>query len=122
MAVRIISIIIVIMRFFSKKNLQRGFFCPPQFFGSFIDYSKYKYELFLLDFCYFINLSVALQTLGWPDNLTWFHANYSLCMGPICMSIVVWQNSLVFHSLDKVTSYFLHVFPTIMCHSIRLGL
>merc|ERR1712012_1428837 len=30
--------------------------------------------------------------------------NYILCMGVLMMAIVVWQNSLVFHSLDKLTS------------------
>ena len=68
----------------------------------------------MLDFCYFVNLSVVLQTGFFPDNLLWFKANYVLCMGPICIAIMVWKNSLVFHSLDKLTSFFLHAFPTMV--------
>ena len=61
------------------------------------DYASQKAELFMLDFCYFINLSVICQTAFYPDNLMWFKANYVLCMGPICIAIMVWKNSLVFH-------------------------
>ena len=73
----------------------------------------------MLDFCYFVNFSVVLQTAFFPDNLLWFKANYVLCMGPICIAIMVWKNSLVFHSLDKLTSFFLHAFPTMVCHLYR---
>lgn len=83
------------------------------------DYAAQKAELFMLDFCYFVNLSVMLQTAFYPDHLMWFKANYVLCMGPICIAIMVWKNSLVFHSLDKLTSFFLHAFPTMVCHIYR---
>ena len=73
----------------------------------------------MLDFCYFVNFSVVLQTAFFPDNLLWFKANYVLCMGPICIAIMVWKNSLVFHSLDKLTSFFLHAFPTMVSILIK---
>ena len=38
------------------------------------------------------------------------------------LAIVVWQNSLVFHSLDKLTSIFLHAFPPLTLHLHRWGL
>ena len=31
--------------------------------------------------------------------------------GPIAIAIIAWQNSLVFHSLDKMTSFFIHIMP-----------
>jgi len=64
-------------------------------------------------------MSVAVQVLLYPNNQIWFDANYVLSLGPICLAIVVWHNSLVFHSLDKVTSFFLHAFPPVVCHSLR---
>jgi len=85
----------------------------------FVDYSKTKSELFLLDYCYFVNISVAIQVLYYPDNLEWFQANYVACLGPICLAIPFWHNSLVFHSLDKVTSFFLHAFPPVVMHLHR---
>ena len=48
-------------------------------------------------------------------------ANYILCMGPLMFAIIVWKNSLVFHSLDKLTSFFLHAFPPITIHLFRSG-
>lgn len=87
-----------------------------------ITYSKDKYQLFMLDFCYFVNLSVALQTAFFPTDLNWFKANYILCMGPLMFAIIVWKNSLVFHSLDKLTSFFLHAFPPLTVHLFRWGL
>ena len=85
----------------------------------FVDYSAHKYELFMLDFCYFINISVAIQIIFYPDNLEWFQANYVLTLGPIYFAIIVWRNSLVFHDLDKLTSFFLHAFPPIIMHMYR---
>ena len=59
-------------------------------------------------------------------------------MGPLMFAIVVWKNSLVscksyksiitsltfqvFHSLDKLTSFFLHAFPPLTVHLLRWGL
>lgn len=85
----------------------------------YFQYKAEKGELFMLDFCYFMNLSVAVQTSMFPDNLMWFKANYVLCMGCLMTAIVVWQNSLVFHSLDKLTSIFLHAFPPLTLHLYR---
>ena len=85
----------------------------------YFDFASRKAELFMLDFCYFVNISVMLQTAFYPDNLMWFKVNYVLCMGPICIAIMVWKNSLVFHSLDKLTSFVLHAFPTMTCHLFR---
>ena len=46
-------------------------------------------------------------------------ANYVLCMGPLMFAIIIWKNSLVFHSLDKLTSFFLHFFPPLHLHLFR---
>ncbi|XP_023337252.1 uncharacterized membrane protein C776.05 [Eurytemora carolleeae] len=73
----------------------------------------------MLDFCYFMNLSVIVQTAFFPNSLMWFKANYVLCMGCLMLAILVWQNSLVFHSLDKLTSFFLHAFPPLTLHLYR---
>merc|ERR1712241_493736 len=107
----------------------------PQYFTSFylvlmtglltnryMEYRAENYHLFMLDFCYFMNVSVLMQTILFPDCLVWFKANYALCMGVLMMAILVWQNSLVFHSLDKLTSIFIHVFPPLTLHLYRWGL
>jgi len=88
----------------------------------YIEYSASKDHLFMLDFCYFMNASVLIQTILFPNCLIWYKANYVLSMGVLMMAIVVWQNSLVFHSLDKLTSIFIHVFPPLTLHLFRWGL
>eukprot|EP00096_Caligus_rogercresseyi_P012161 TRINITY_DN5014_c0_g1_i1.p1 TRINITY_DN5014_c0_g1~~TRINITY_DN5014_c0_g1_i1.p1 ORF type:complete len:506 (-),score=191.06 TRINITY_DN5014_c0_g1_i1:210-1727(-) len=89
------------------------------FVSRFISYRKEKYHLFLLDFCYFLNVSTILQATLYPKHDTWFKINYVLSHGPLLTAIVVWQNSLVFHSMDKVTSFFLHAFAPMYCHLAR---
>ena len=84
-----------------------------------MEYRAENYHLFMLDFCYFMNVSVLMQTILFPNCLVWFKANYALCMGVLMMAILVWQNSLVFHSLDKLTSFFLHFFPPLHLHLFR---
>ena len=84
-----------------------------------MEYRAENYHLFMLDFCYFMNVSVLMQTILFPNCLVWFKANYALCMGVLMMAILVWQNSLVFHSLDKLTSIFIHVFPPLTLHLYR---
>ena len=76
----------------------------------------------MLDFCYFMNLSVLVQTFLFPTSLAWYKANYVLCMGVLMNAIVVWQNSLVFHSIDKLTSIYIHVLPPLTVHLYRWGL
>ena len=69
-----------------------------------------------------MNLSVLAQTFLFPTNLAWYKANYVLCMGVLMNAIVVWQNSLVFHSIDKLTSIYIHVLPPLTVHLYRWGL
>merc|ERR1719427_336702 len=107
----------------------------PQYFSQFysvlitallvnriFEYTASGEQLFMIDFCYFMNFSVLFQTFLYPDNLAWFQANYVLCMGVLMLAVVVWQNSLVFHSLDKLTSCAIHIFPPLTCHLVRWGM
>ncbi|XP_040580638.1 uncharacterized protein [Lepeophtheirus salmonis] len=92
------------------------------FLARYISYKQEKYQYFLLDFCYFVNVSTMTQALFFPRNEIWFKLNYVLSLGPILSAIVVWQNSLVFHSMDKVTSFFIHAFAPMQCHLTRWNL
>ncbi len=82
-------------------------------------YKASNYHLFMLDFCYVVNISCMLQANFAPENLPWFKANFALCLGPLCTAVLTWHNSLVFHSLEKLTSFFLHTFPPMLCHLYR---
>lgn len=89
-------------------------------------YSTYRAinnHFFMLDFCYFIQISVTLQAiLCSPTSAfgsSWFKANYVLSHGPIAIAILAWQNSIVFHSLDKMTSFYIHIMPPLTCYLQR---
>ena len=73
----------------------------------------------MIDFCYFIIVSVAIQMIFYPTHLLWFQANYVLATGPTFLAIIVYRNSLVFHDIDKITNLFLHAFPGILIHMYR---
>ena len=64
------------------------------------DYSLIKSELYLLDFCYFVNLSVVLQTVYYPDNMEWFKANYVLTQGNIYQNIDLILLAMLFNNLS----------------------
>jgi len=88
----------------------------------YLQFTAEKCQLFMLDFCYFMNLSTIIQILFFPDSLLWFKANYVLCMGCLMNAMVVWQNSLIFHSIDKLTSLLLHALAPFTLHLIRWGI
>ena len=68
----------------------------------FMTYHKKGYHYFLADLCYFVNILLVLSVWVFPQSKRLFIATYCLCMGNNAVAIVMWRNSLVFHSMDKV--------------------
>jgi len=90
----------------------------------YLTYKAIKNHFFMLDFCYFLNVSVLLQSLTCSAATegfcsAWFKSNFMLSHGPIAVAILAWQNSLVFHSLDKMTSFYIHIMPPLTCYLLR---
>lgn len=46
-------------------------------------------------------------------------AMFAIANGPLALAIAMWRNSLVFHSLDKMTSMFIHILPALVMFSQR---
>ena len=69
------------------------------------NYHKIGFHYFLADLCYFVNLLMILSIWFFPQSKRLFISTYCLAMGNNAVAIAMWRNSLVFHSLDKVTSY-----------------
>lgn len=77
------------------------------------------------DLCYFVNVLTLIYLWIFPSSKILFTVCYTLSHGPLALAIVLWRNSLVFHSkslpieislsfsfslgLDKVTSLFIHM-------------
>ncbi|CAI4212437.1 unnamed protein product [Parascedosporium putredinis] len=90
------------------------YFMPIRIFT----YKRRGYHYFLADLCYFVNLLLMLSLWCFPGSKRLFTAVYCLAFGNNAVAIIMWRNSLVFHSFDKVTSLFIHVMPCATLHCI----
>jgi len=66
-------------------------------------YHKKGYHYFLADLCYFVNLLLLLSLWVAPQSKRLFISTFCLAFGNNAVAIAMWRNSLVFHSLDKIT-------------------
>lgn len=78
---------------------QLCYFMPIRY----ITYHRKGYQYFLADLCYFVNLLTMLSIWVFPQSKRLFISTYCLAMGNNAIAIAMWRNSMVFHSLDKVT-------------------
>ena len=98
--------------FYYWFTIQLLFFMPIRL----VKYKKRGNHYFLADLCYFVNLLAILSIWCFPNSKRLFLSAYALAFGNNAVAIVMWRNSLVFHSLDKVTSLFIHVMPPVTLH------
>lgn len=95
-------------------TVQVLYFMPIRYFT----YHRRGYHYFLADLCYFVNLLLVLSIWIFPNSKRLFLAVYCLAFGNNAVAIIMWRNSLVFHSFDKVTSLFIHIMPCATLHCI----
>ncbi|KAI6783187.1 putative membrane protein-like protein [Emericellopsis cladophorae] len=95
-------------------TVQLMYFMPIRFFT----YRRRGLHYFLADLCYFTNLLVALSLWVFPNSKRLFTSAYCLAFGNNAVAIIMWRNSLVFHSFDKVTSLFIHMMPCATLHCV----
>ncbi|GAA5935340.1 hypothetical protein JCM3775_006246 [Rhodotorula graminis] len=96
-------------------SLQMLFYLPYRVFT----YKRKLYHYFLFDLCYFVNVLALLYLWVFPGSAFLFEACYGLTLGSLGSAIATWRNSLVFHSLDKVISLAIHIFPPFVFTVIR---
>ena len=75
------------------------YFMPIRFYT----YHKRGYHYFLADLCYFVNGLAMLSIWVFPNSKRLFISTYCLAFGNNAIAIAMWRNSMVFHSLDKIT-------------------
>ena len=85
--------------FYYWFTAQLSYFMPIRYYT----YQKRGYHYFLADMCYFVNLLLILSIWVAPRSKRLFIATYCLANGNNAVAIAMWRNSMVFHSLDKVT-------------------
>ena len=107
---------------------------PPLTIVRFWIYRQKKMHYFMIDWCYVNNTMVVLHILVFNDSALYFQVCtgaearlyqlridsflvfqvlFWLSNGPLAPAIIMWRNSLVFHSLDKITSIAIHILPTL---------
>ncbi|GAN06445.1 conserved hypothetical protein [Mucor ambiguus] len=85
----------------------------------FFVYKSKQWHYFFFDLCYYVNLLTLLSLWVFPSSTLLYTAAFTLTNGPVLWAIITWRNSLVFHSLDKVTSVFIHIFPALVTYTLR---
>lgn len=85
--------------FYVWFTAQLCYFMPIRFYT----YHKRGYHYFLADMCYFVNFLLLLTIWVAPKSKRLFIGTYCLAYGNNAVAIAMWRNSMVFHSLDKVT-------------------
>lgn len=84
-----------------------------------IYYRYKKWHYYLLDFCYYANTIFLVTLLMYPRNEKLFMVCFSFAEGPLAWAIIVWRCSLVFNSIDKITSVLIHLLPGLVFFTIR---
>lgn len=74
-------------------------------------YRTKRWHYYMFDLCYVVQVILLLHLWVFPTSITLAKVSFAFAMGPLLWSILAFRNSLVYHSLDKVTSLFLHFFP-----------
>ncbi|KAH8923791.1 hypothetical protein BT69DRAFT_1319304 [Atractiella rhizophila] len=82
-------------------------------------YKKKAWHYFLFDLCYYINGLLLLWLWVFPSSSLLFAAVWGLANGPLATAVLTWRNSLVFHSIDKVTSLYIHLYPPLVLMTIK---
>ncbi|KAK2748351.1 hypothetical protein FQN57_001009 [Myotisia sp. PD_48] len=90
------------------------YFLPIRYY----QYHKIGYHYFLADLCYFVNFLTALSIWVFPQSKRLFLSTYCLAYGNNAVAIAMWRNSMVFHSMDKITSLFIHIMPPVTLHCL----
>uniref|UniRef100_A0A7S1G2R6 Glycerophosphocholine acyltransferase 1 n=1 Tax=Bicosoecida sp. CB-2014 TaxID=1486930 RepID=A0A7S1G2R6_9STRA len=82
-------------------------------------YYQLHWHYFCLDFCYFGNATLVAYLLFFPHSERLFVVCFAIAHGPLLFAVVAYRNSLVPHSLDKMTSCFIHIAPPIVLFALR---
>lgn len=75
-------------------------------------YRLINQHYYLLDACYWVNGTLVAYLWFFPENVWLFQALYGFS-GMLLISVVLFRNSFVPHSLDRVTSFQIHIVPVI---------
>ncbi|XP_050395301.1 uncharacterized protein LOC130010312 [Patella vulgata] len=84
-----------------------------------IIYWGYKWQYFLIDFCYYGNIMWYSFIWMAPHQAELFMVVFAFANGPMVWAMVLFRNSLVLHCIDKTTSVYIHLLPALLSFVIR---
>jgi hypothetical protein len=76
-------------------------------------------HLLLCDFCYCVNALGLLYVWAWPRDAQVFQIFFLCANGPVAWSVLAFNQALVFHSWQHITSVFVHVSPMLLSYGLR---
>lgn len=85
----------------------------------FISFRKRGLHYYLFDFCYWVNGLALIYIFFFPHNITLFRALFFTANGPLAWSILAFNNALIFHSVDHITSVNIHISPMALTFGLR---
>ena len=91
----------------------------PLMCARYLLYRRDKFHFFMIDFCYYAQVLLLLQSWWYGPDKMFFFVVYALCTGPLGGGIYMWKNCLVLHDLDRFTSTFIHYVPLLVCYCLR---
>ena len=92
---------------------------PPLIAWRVYTYTKLQWQYFCLDYCYFGNLAIFLVLLFTPEDGNLLVFQFCIANGLLYTGAFSFRNSLVFHSVDKMTSTYIHSAPVLLSFGIR---
>ena len=84
-----------------------------------INYRYNIYHYFLIDFWYIGNYIIFFMLFFCPTNRFFYLASYAIGSGTLGWATILVNNSFVLHSIDKITSCYLHLNPMLMMYNLH---
>jgi hypothetical protein len=85
----------------------------------FYSFRKRKFHYYMCDFCYFVNLFSLYVILCDKNNLILQKILFVTANGPLALSIILFKNKIVLHSMDQNTSVFIHLSVMLLSYVYR---
>ncbi|SCU87632.1 LAMI_0D06854g1_1 [Lachancea mirantina] len=85
----------------------------------FYTYYKTNNHYYLADLCYYVNAMCILFIWVCPYSVHLYQSCFAFTFGTLSFAVITWRNSLVIHSVDKITSCFIHIMPPLTMYTIH---
>jgi hypothetical protein len=102
-------------KFFLIHSLKTAIYLILRFYS----FKQKKYHYYMCDYCYFVNLFSLYVSLIAPHNILLQKILFVSANGPLALSVIVFKNKVVLHSMDQNTSSFIHISAMMLSYTYR---